>query len=59
MKCELGVSISPDHSDSEKDEAYIKRAANFGLHGYFRLHQTSYEIILSLKIIIKNQSQFI
>ena len=30
MKRELGISVYPDHSDPEKDKAYIKKAADLG-----------------------------
>ena len=35
MKRELGISVYPDHSDPEKDKAYIKKAADLGFTRLF------------------------
>lgn len=32
MKRELGISVYPDHSDPEKDKAYIKKSSRFRIH---------------------------
>lgn len=31
MKRALGVSVYPDHSDTNQDKAYLKKPANVGL----------------------------
>lgn len=34
MKRALGVSVYPDHSEIEKDKAYLKKLANVDFHGF-------------------------
>ena len=41
MKRELGISVYPDHSDPEKDKAYIKKAADLG---FMRLFMSMLEV---------------
>lgn len=35
MKRKLGISVYPDHSDREKDKAYIKKVADLGFTQLF------------------------